>query len=232
VSSTLPPDFDLSRLRGVPDPAGSEPASAPEQPAFPQNAPTRGQRVLRQKLALALGVGWFFGQIVILGTRRDLSDVPLSYLLALVVAPLAAAGLALGLAVAPGRLGLGARAGVLTAVVLILPAYLIVAGLMMSPAHEHGPPGNLRQGLYCFGMMLLWAALPMAAAAVVLRSWFVTRAPLRSALVGVAAGMGAAATINLHCFVTGTMHVAFAHGLAVAVAALGGVWALAQRTRV
>jgi hypothetical protein len=232
VSSTLPPDFDLSRLRGIPDPAGSETAEAPEPPVFSREAPARGERVLRQKLALLLGAGWLVGQLVFLGARQDLSEVPLSYLVALVLAPLAAAGLALGLAVTPGRLGLGARSGVLTAVALILPTYLIVAGLVMSPAHENGPPGNLRQGLYCFAMMLLWAALPLAAAAVVLRSWFVTRAPLRSALVGVAAGMGAAAMINLHCFVTGALHVAIGHWLAVAVAALVGVFSLAKRTRV
>ena len=87
------------------------------------------------------------------------------------------------------------------------------------------------QILVCFDLTVVWAAVPLLAAAVVLRGAFAAGARWRSALLGGAVGLFAGATMNLHCPNVAPAHVVIGHGLAVLLAALLGAFALTHRTR-
>jgi hypothetical protein len=83
----------------------------------------------------------------------------------------------------------------------------------------------------CFDITLAWVAVPLVAAAAVLRGAFAAGGRFRSALVGAAIGLFVGATMNLHCPNVAPSHMLFGHGVSVVVAALAGAFALAHLTR-
>ena len=71
--------------------------------------------------------------------------------------------------------------------------------------------------------MLLGLALPKT---------FVARPHLRSALLGIAAGLGGALFVNLHCAAQSRVHVSFAHHAPMlALAVFAALW-LGRKMRV
>lgn len=183
----------------------------------------------RRRLALLLGAGWMLAQLVVFGFRHDLSSLPAHHWLALGLAPLVGSAACLVAAFSGGRTGAGLRVSLLTALALVCPAALFVAGFGLS---SRAAPGTLEDAAYCFNVMLAWAALPLLAAAFALRRSFVARSGWRSALVGIAAGLAAASVVNLHCSVTDAMHMTLGHGLAVVVTGLVGAFVLERAVRV
>lgn len=201
----------------VPDPlAASEGPVAPAEP-LPKSRPTRVDRRLRARLAMAVSLAWFALNLGWFGVRGDLSHVGASSLVVLVIAPLPFALLGLGVAGAAGRLGLGPRASVVVAVTLLPLFVLLLAVPLLGPATPGGPLGTPAETLLCFGVTLGFAIVPVLAAAFALGRSFVASARWRSALLGSAAGLASAALINLHCDRVGVAHVVLGH-LAAAVA--------------
>jgi hypothetical protein len=184
-------------------------------------------------VGLVLAVAWLAAELGWFGVRGDLEHVSLAYLVTLVVAPLAAAVLCLAVALSSGRLGVGARVGLIALVALVPPFAFLAVVFLVSPGVTSGSPGDSPAAIStCFSLTLSFALLPLVAAGVALRRTFVGLARWRSALVGSAAGLAAAALVNLHCDSVGITHVAIGHlGAAVAIVLLGAL-ALAQATRV
>ena len=80
--------------------------------------------------------------------------------------------LAVSLAVRSGRLGLGTRAVLVSALAIVAPLSFMMSGLMMPAPYEHGEDGSLMFGAYCLNCTVAWALLPIAAAGLALRGSF------------------------------------------------------------
>jgi hypothetical protein len=229
--SDVPPT--LPALDGVPDPLSD---AAPPLPALTpvgarRPSRTRAQLASARAVALVVSLGWLFGQLLVLGARGDLSRVPLVYVLAFGVAPIVVGALCVLAAGSAGRLGLGARTGLLAGLALFPPLAFVLAALFASPPYAAAASGDFRDGVFCFHMAVAWTVLPLLSAGVALRGTFVGRSGWRSAALGTAAGLIAAAVITLHCPLSGSFHVGLGHGGAVIASALLGAFALSRVTR-
>jgi hypothetical protein len=223
------PSFD-SEFSRIPDPIGERaPAPLPALAARP--GPSRSERRRRARVAWLVASGWVFGQLAIAGIRSDMPRVPLAYTLACGVGPVVAGLVCFTAAIAPGRLGLGARAGVLAALALLMPLSFVVSGYALSPPYPEAPAGTLVNGVFCLNVALAWTLVPLVAAGLALRGAFAAGAGARSLLVGLAAGLFVATTSMLRCPLSDPWHMALSHGGAVVASALLGAFVLARVTR-
>ena len=193
--------------------------------------PTRREVKRRRRAALALSAGWLAVQFVAFGARGDLPQLPLAYVLTLIIGPISAGLLALVLAVRRGAQGLGTRAALVGACAVLGPLGFMIAGLAMHAPYERGEQGSLMFGAYCLNCTVVWALLPLVAAGLSLRGAFAASAGLRSALLGAGCGLVAAGLFTLHCPVVGRLHIALAHGGAALLAALIGALFFTGSTR-
>jgi hypothetical protein len=124
VKSESEPDL-IARLRVIPEPAGEDAGPLP-RPRGPESgaAPERATVRKRRLIALAGSVAWVGTHLAVYGVRSDFDDLSPLYLLAQVFLPLAFAIVSLMVALAPGRLGLGMRIGLIGALALLGPATL------------------------------------------------------------------------------------------------------------
>ncbi|HSU39391.1 MAG TPA: NrsF family protein [Polyangiaceae bacterium] len=222
------PDFE-----SIPDPgAKSAPLPPRPRPVLSSRGPTRRDLTHGRRIALLVSAGWIGAQLAASGLRGDLARVPLGYTFGFAVVPVVAGLVCLIAATTPGRLGLGARVTVLATLALALPATFAVVSYVFSPPYAGAPAGEFKYGVLCFNVALAWTLLPLIAAGIALRGTFVTRATLRSALVGAAAGLVVSATSMLRCPLSDSWHMALSHGGAVIAAALFGATVLARVTRV
>ncbi len=216
----------------VPDPLAGVPAPRLPDVRAPSRRPTRGDLARRGRLAFVLSIGWMGAELAWFGLRGDLAHVSGRYLLLMVGAPLVTAILCIAAALSHGRLGLGARIGVLFAVATLPLVAMVGAVLVTSPAVPDGTPGTLGESAYCFNTTLGFASLPLLAAAFALRHAFVSRAVWRSAALGVGAGLAAVGLVNLHCDRVGALHLMVGHVGALFVIALAGAALLSYQSRV
>lgn len=232
---TFPPRNPKERLpfADVPDPlaaAGSvEEFALPALEASRESGPTRAELRRRWSFSLGFCAVWLLAQILVFGVRKAWSELPAGYFVPLVMVPLLAAGLSLGLARAGGRLGLGLRAsslGVWGAFALLLPVAL---GFGLTP--PAAMTGTFRNHLVCVLMVLGWSAPPLVVLGSAVRRSFAAQAELRGAHVAAAAGLLAATLANLHCALVESAHVALAHGLPVTAVAVLGALFVAPRAR-
>lgn len=227
IPPTLPP-FD-----GIPDPL---PDALPRLPALPsatvrRPSRTRAELGRARTVALVVSGGWFTGQLLLLGVRGDFAELPLGYVVAFGVAPIVAGAACVLAAESAGRLGLGARVGLLAALSLLSPAAFVLGALLAPAPYAAAATGDFRDGAFCFHMALAWTVLPLLAAGLALRGTFVGRAGWRSAALGAGAGLLAAAAITLHCPLPGPVHVGLGHGGAALASALLGGFVLSRVTR-
>lgn len=192
---------------------------------------TRPEVQRRKRLAVVVSVVWIGVQFFAFGVRGDLSRLPLSYLIALCIAPISAGFLAVALAVRGGTFGLGTRVALVSALAVLGPLSFMVSGFLMPAPYENGELGDLSFGAYCLNCTVAWALLPIVAAGLVLRGAFAASSVWRSALLGAGCGLVAAGLFTLHCPVVGKWHIALAHGSAVVISALIGGACLAWATR-
>jgi hypothetical protein len=232
VKSESEPDL-IARLRVIPEPAGEDAGPLP-RPRGPESgaAPERATVRKRRLIALAGSVAWVGTHLAVYGVRSDFDDLSPLYLLAQVFLPLAFAIVSLMVALAPGRLGLGMRIGLIGALALLGPAtFCLIAFAAPLPYVAPDGAAALLGILICFDITVAWAALPLLLAVLSLRGAFASGSRLRSALVGAAAGLFAGATMNLHCPNVSSLHVLLGHGLPVVIAAAAGAVFLARRAR-
>lgn len=223
----------MAEFHDVPDflDAGAAPADAPAPFAPPRGAaaPTRAELVRRRRRALIASGVWLAVQLVAFGVRPDLAALPAYYVVAVIAGPFAAGALAVVASLHPGRWGLGLRTPLLMALSFLAPAGFILAGLA-TPLPTAAPSAG--GGVFCFNAILAWTLLPMVSASLVLRRSFAAGPVYRSALLGGGVGLIAGALFTLHCPVIERFHVAFAHGAAVAIAAIAGGLVLSRATRI
>jgi len=230
VSHETEPDF-AAQLGEIPDPAAISAAAPPVAPSLPK-APTRAEVRTRRVAALVASMGWLVAHLAVYGVRRDFSTLPLPYIAAQILVPLLVSAASLALALGRGRLGLGWRFGLVSAAAVLGPAsFCVIAVGTPAPRALEPAASSLVGTVLCFDITVAWAAVPLFAAALVLRGAFAGGALWRSALLGAAIGLFAGATMNLHCPNVAPVHVLFGHGLAVILATLLGAFALVRRTR-
>jgi hypothetical protein len=230
VSRQTDPDF-LAQLAEIPDTPVKPGDSVLRPPRLP-DAPGRSQVMGRRLTALAASLGWLGVHLAVYGVRTDLHDLPLPYLLAQIALPVMIATGGLFVALGGGKLGLGPKLGLASALAVLGPTSFCVLGLGAPPPHAPSPgDSGLVSSVLCFDLTVAWIALPLLGAAIVLRGAFAAGSRSRSALVGAAIGLFAGATMNLHCPNVAPVHMLFGHGLSVLLAALLGAFALSQRTR-
>jgi hypothetical protein len=231
VSSQPDPDF-LTQLADIPDPLKQE-ASAPlvDPPSLPE-APVRAQVQSRRLTVLVASVAWLGMHLAVYGIRTDLRSLPPAYLLAQIVLPAMLSVSSLLVAMGPGRLGLGPKIGIASALAVLGPLSFCLIGVgAPTPRPPTDDEGGLVGSLLCFDLTVAWVAVPLFGAAIALRGAFAAGSRWRSALVGAAIGLFSGATMNLHCPNVAPVHVLVGHGFSVLLAALIGAFALVQRTR-
>jgi hypothetical protein len=229
--SDVPPT--LPSFDGIPDPLADGAAPLPALPPIRARRRSRTRAELRRArgIALLVSAGWLFGQLLVLGTRGDLAQVPAGYLVAFGVAPVVAGALCVLSAGSAGRLGVGARASLLAGLALLPPLAFVLGAMVGSPPYAGAGVGNFRDGAFCFHLAVAWTVLPLLLAGFALRGTFVGRSGLRSATLGTAAGLVAAAVITLHCPLSDPFHVGLGHGAAIVASALIGAFVLSRVTR-
>ncbi len=196
------------------------------------SAPTRADVRRRRLLALGVVVLWALAQFGALGLRFDAARLSFAYVALTFALPLALGLLGLAIAVQPGRLGLGAQGGLLVGLVVLGPLSVIGTALLVPEPYAGGLAGDRLSSFVCGDLALGWAAVPILGAALALRGAFAGGAVWRSALVGVACGLGAAVAAQVRCPITGGAHIAIAHGGVVVISALLGALLLPRATRV
>jgi len=220
----------------IPDVLPDEsPAPAPAPPielwSRVQGEPDTLGRVQRKRaLALVVSLSWAAAQLAALGLRPDFSRLSAVYVLATLVAPFALGVAALSVALARGRLGLGARPSLVA--LLAIGGSLFVIGVALALPAPSAAASGLRSMFSCANLALAWAALPLVLAALALRGSFASSSVWRSALLGSAIGLGAAVAAQLRCPLADSLHVAVAHGGAVVVVALVSALLLGRLTRI
>lgn len=229
---TLPSEKELlARLAEIPEPP-SRHARSPARPTASALAPSRAPTRRRRLIALIASVAWVGVTFAVFGLRPDFGALPLAYVEAQVVAPYLLAVTCLAVALASGRLGLGASLGPLALVALLAPSSFLLTGAALPVPHEPATGSSSLVGAFvCLDITVAWSVVPLVFGAIALRGAFPAASIWRSALVGAAAGLFAGATINLHCPNVAHFHLLVGHGLPVIAAALIGAFALSRFSR-
>ncbi len=229
--SDVPPT--LPAFDGIPDPLSDVAPPLPPLPPVRALRPSRTRAEVSRARALALLVsfGWLLGQLLVLGVRGDLAHVPVSYLVAFGPLPVVAGALCLLAASSAGRLGVGARTGMLAVLALLSPLAFVLGASLAPMPYPEAAVGSIKDGVVCFNIAVAWTLLPLLLAGFALRGMFVGRSAWRSAALGTGAGLFAAATCTVHCHLSGPFHVGFGHGGAIVASALVGAFVLSRVTR-
>jgi hypothetical protein len=215
-------DFDLDRLRDIPDPLAGLALPPLEPRSVPAVRPRTRQEVARARtvsraLAVAVQGVW----LALFEKRADLATVSRATLLGEVAFPLLAGAVALGAAVAPGARGLGEAKERLAPWALLAPV-VFVAATWWSDVACSDPESFTWHALRCFFITSLFAMVPAMLAAWSFRRSFAAAPGWRAAALGMAcAGLGAS-TMGLVCATGNVAHVLAGHGSVMLVAGLAG----------
>ncbi len=207
-----------TRLGDIPDPVARV-AFAAVPPAVPpaEPVPTRADRRVRARAAVAFVVAWLAAAVMLFGLRPDVAS-------AVVIVPLVVwvgGGAALlGVILRPRARGLpvGVRA-VQHAVWIVPVTYAVVAMLVSAPAEGSLTWESIRG---CLALSTLIAVGPLTAAALLLRGSFLSAPAWRGAAVGGLAGLAGSIGAHAHCPVRSAGHLLVAHGAAIAIGAAVG----------
>ncbi|MEY2932446.1 MAG: hypothetical protein RL033_3195 [Pseudomonadota bacterium] len=215
---------DLSFLKEIPDPLARSPQLAPPSPPrFTSASPVRSNIRRSRLLGAGLGILWLATHLGVYGLREDLPRLPPLYLALQVGLPALLGAASLWLAMAPGKLGLGASIGLVSGLAVLGPLsfWLMAVGVPV-PYAADPVEGFWLGSLLCLDITLAWAAVPLLLAALVLRRAFPSATLWRSALVGAAVGLLCGAAINLHCANVDASHMLAGHGVPIVLATLLG----------
>lgn len=213
-------DFDLDRLKEIPDPYEAIASSQPRPlPKLPSRGLGRGSLRRRRRTVLLAVLGVQVAWLLLAGVAARV-ELPAWFAIEAFVLPVAGAVLAWYAATLPGRLGLGLPVRQLSAA---LAATFVLFGLSVPFA-----PGSstdeftLRSTVLCAVTSTLLAGLPFAAGFVLFRRGFAGNAGLRMALFGGACGSIAAALVRVHCPKDSVAHILIGHGVAILLFSLLG----------
>lgn len=212
-------DFDLSRLEDIPDVLPAPERGAPSPALAPRTSattagPSRAELRSRRWIAIAVSFLWLAGHLVVLSVRTDFARLGLVYPLLQIALPALLSALALGMALWPGRDGLGAGVTPLRAVSIAGIAGMTVLVAALPLPFPYVPPNVMTFGqwvIVCGDIVAVMAAVPLVLAAVVLRRSFVTATTEKSAAVGASCSLAAVTTMHLHCENIQVAHVLVGH---------------------
>jgi hypothetical protein len=209
--------FDITRLRDIPDPYGSNMAvpPAPARPPSPTRSQVRRTRALALAGALAYEAAWIAHLRVHIASRSPWS-VGMELLL-----PLSVGLAAYFAATRSGRHGLGEETTRLAWLALGLPLGFAAFTSLAWPADPHDG-AFWQHALGCMISGALLASGPLLLAAFSFRRGFASASVWRTAALGVACGGLAVASLSVVCPVATAGHLIVGHGAAFAAAGLAG----------
>ncbi|MBK9031770.1 MAG: DUF1109 family protein [Myxococcales bacterium] len=204
-------------LGGAPPPLPAELAAE-----LDHLAPVRPRRPARQAAVVVLAsLGWAVAMVGLLTVRRDLDELPRTWLYAYLAAWLIGFVVPTVLVVVPGRRAMMPRWVPATAIAAVATAGFIVAGLALA----RSGPSSLHRGLAswagCLSTGLATALVPIALMALALRGAAPTATRLTAAAIGAAAGAIGGFMLHLHCPIADALHVGVIHGGVAVLAAIG-----------
>lgn len=233
-------DFDLSRMDDIPDALPAADRGAPSPTPAPREStlvagPSRADLRRRRALAMAVSLAWLAGHIVLLSVRADLAKLGVLYPLLEIALPAVLSAVALGLALSPGRDGLGASVASLRGITLLAIAGVPLLAAVLPLPFPYVPPTIFTFGqwvIICGDIIAVMAAVPLVLAAVVLRRSFVAASLERSAAVGASCCLAAVTTMHLHCENIQVAHVLVGHMLPAIAITIVAALVLRSVTRV
>lgn len=210
-------------LANQPPPA-PPPMSAALEAELGSLAPVKPRRPRRQ-LAMLVGMSLVYaiGLLAALSMRRDMSELPASWIVGAAVAWL------LGFAV-PCYLALVPREGSVTprwtwaaASAIVTSIVFVVLGFIVHPdgasSVQYGWE-HVERGHTCLEIGLVTSLVPVILGAIFLRGALPVGSRWIAAALGAGSGCLGGLVLHLHCHITDGVHVGLIHGGVVAVAAL------------
>jgi len=213
----------LDKLAAAKAPA-PPPMSAALEAELGMLAPVAPRRPPRQ-LAIVVGISLVYGAglLAALRLRRDMDELPASWLVATALAWLVGFAVPCYLALVPRSGSMMPRTRWAAASAVITSIAFIVLGLVV---HPHGPSSlhygweNFGHGHWCLELGLATALVPVIVGALFLRGALPVGSRWIAAALGAGGGCLGGLVLHLHCRIADGLHIGLIHGGVVLVAAL------------
>lgn len=212
-------ELPLSSLPAPPPP----PLGAALEGELGRLAPVRPRRPLRDAaIILATGLGFAGAMLAMMKVRRDLLELPLSWLILMGLAWLLGFVVPAWLVVVPPRGQVIARWRAAAVAGAISAVLFVVCGFVIQPSGPSSLP-SLSSPLHSFGCLeigLIASIVPISLSAIAVRGAFPVGSRWAAAALGGAGGALGGLMLHFHCPVTDPVHVGVMHGGVVIAAAL------------
>lgn len=225
--------LDVDDLAHLPPPA-APPMSAELAALLGDLQPAPTRRPGRQLAILAAAsLAYAFALLLVVRIRRDLAEIPTSWMLALGAAWLAGFLGTAYLALVPARGAVMPRWRAAAIAGAVLAVAFVVFGLAAPyPAGpsslQYGWP-RFPHGHTCLEIGLATALVPVVLGALALRGALPVGARWAAAGLGAAAGCLGGLVLHVHCCVTDNPHIGLVHGGVVVIAAALSAWLVPRR---
>ncbi|HEY5952383.1 MAG TPA: NrsF family protein [Kofleriaceae bacterium] len=205
-------------------PMAPPPLSAALEAELGGLAPVSPRRPLRQ-LATVIGVSLIYGAglLAALTMRRDMHELPMSWIVATAIAWLLGFAVPFYLALVPRSGAVMPRWRLAAASAIVTSIAFVVLGLVVHPS---GPSSldygwdRFAAGHYCLEIGLATALLPVIVGALFLRGALPVGSRWIAAALGAGGGCLGGLVLHLHCHIADGLHIGLIHGGVVVVAAL------------
>lgn len=213
----------LDRLAHAPLPS-PPPLSAALEAELGTLAPVAPRRPLRQ-LAILFGISLVYGAGLVAGLklRRDVSELPASWLAAAGAAWLVGFATPAYLALVPATGSMTPRWKWAAASAIVTSILFVGLGLIVhpsGPSSTHYDWAQFGRGHICLEIGLASALVPVVIGALFLRGALPVGSRWIAAALGAGGGCLGGLVLHLHCHVADGLHVGLVHGGVVVVAAL------------
>jgi hypothetical protein len=185
--------------------------------------PVAPRRPLRQ-LAIVAGISLVYGAglLAALKMRRDMDELPTSWLVATAIAWLLGFAVPCYLALVPKRGAMMPRVQWAAASAVVTSIAFVVLGLVVHPSGPsslHYNWARFPHGHWCLEIGLATALIPVVIGAVFLRGVLPVGSRWVAAALGAGGGCLGGLVLHLHCHVADGLHIGLIHGGVVIVAA-------------
>ena len=216
-------DDVIDELAAAPPPK-PPPLSAALEHELGSLAPVSPRRPLRQ-LAIVAGISLVYGAglLAALTMRRDMHELPTSWIVATAIAWLVGFAVPCYLALVPAQGSMMPRWRCATASAITTSIVFIALGLIVhpsGPSSAHYGWHDFEQGHTCLEIGLATAAVPVIVGALFLRGALPVGSRWIAAALGAGGGCLGGLVLHLHCHVADGIHVGLIHGGVVLIAAL------------
>jgi hypothetical protein len=187
-------------------------------------APVSPRRPLRQ-LAIVVGISLVYGAglVAALSMRRDMDELPASWIIATAIAWLVGFAVPCYLALVPRSGSMMPRWQWAAASAVVTSIAFIVLGLVVHPSGPsslHFGAERFAHGHTCLEIGLATALVPVIVGALFLRGALPVGSRWIAAALGAGGGCLGGLVLHLHCRVADGLHIGLIHGGVVIVAAL------------